>query len=129
MGVISHNNLVEERELTQITLNAEGLARKLDKTNMNDEDFNVILKRSYRSVKELEPDEYLAIKERLTAEPVAYVESIISGVERMLNSLQNRKEYKARMVREKADQAIYGAADAVAGAVGKALGAIGRKKK
>ena len=129
IGVISHNNLVEEREITQITLNAEGLARKLDKTNMNDEDFNVILKRSYRSVRELEPDEYLAIKERLTAEPVAYAESIISGVEKMLVSLQSRKDYKARMVREKADQAIYGAADAVAGAVGKALGAIGRKKK
>ena len=129
LGVISHNNLVEDKELTQITLNAERLARKLDMTNMNDEDFNVILKRSHRTVKELEPDEYQAIKEQLIVEPVPYAESLISGIEKMLVSLQNRKEYRARMVREKTDQAIYGAVDAVAGAVGKAFGAIGRKKK
>lgn len=129
VSVISHNNLVEDRELTRITLNAERLARMLDVAQMSGEEFNVVLKRAYTNIKELNPDDYQNIKNRLIADPILHAESIINGVDSILISLTKRKEYVARRVREKADQAIYGAADAVAGAVGKALEAIGRQKK
>lgn len=129
VSVISHNNLIEDRELTRITLNAERLVRMLDVAHTNGEEFNVVLKRAYTNIKELNPDDYQNIKNHLIADPILHAESIINGVDSILISLSKRKEYVARRVREKADHAIYGAADAVAGAVGKALEAIGRQKK
>lgn len=134
ISILAHNNVIADRESSQFTVSAEKLLRAFDISGMSDEEYNLALKRSMKRYEELTAEEYLALKERVLSESILYADSLSRGVDCVLNSIKNRREYKTRQVMEKAEQGIYDVADAVAGTVSgvfdRTKGAFsGRKKK